>query len=217
MFYTLLTIILVGLALFVAFLSLRYLFKTSWLMGWIKGTIGLTALGLAIVIALVGLDFFSYKQVIAEKSVGTLEFRQLESQKFQARLLTTEGQEMNFDINGDQWQLDAKIIKWPGFLAALGVKPAFKLERISGRYYSWEQEQTEPRSVYPIYESNYTIDVWQWCKRLSLNAIGVDATYGSATYLPMADGALYEVSLSHTGLVARPFNNAAENAINSWN
>jgi hypothetical protein len=44
----------------------------------------------------------------------------------------------------------------------------------------------------------------------------IDAVYGSATYLPMADGALYEVSLSHTGLLARPLNASAEEAINTW-
>ena len=32
----------------------------------------------------------------------------------------------------------------------------------------------------------------------------VDAIYGSATYLPMADGARYEVTLGQSGLIARP-------------
>ena len=37
----------------------------------------------------------------------------------------------------------------------------------------------------------------------------LDALYGSATFLPMADGALYEIKVSQSGLVARPLNQAA--------
>jgi hypothetical protein len=40
--------------------------------------------------------------------------------------------------------------------------------------------------------------------------------YGSATYLPMADGADYEVTVSQSGLVARPLNDAARLAVGAW-
>jgi hypothetical protein len=43
-----------------------------------------------------------------------------------------------------------------------------------------------------------------------------DALYGSATYLPMADGALYDIRVSPTGLVARPLNQAARDAVGTW-
>ena len=36
------------------------------------------------------------------------------------------------------------------------------------------------------------------------------------TYLPMADGALYDIKVSPTGLVARPLNQAARDAVGSW-
>jgi hypothetical protein len=44
----------------------------------------------------------------------------------------------------------------------------------------------------------------------------VDAVYGSATFLPMADKAAYAISASQTGLIARPLNEAARNAISGW-
>jgi hypothetical protein len=40
--------------------------------------------------------------------------------------------------------------------------------------------------------------------------------YGSATYLPMSDGALYEIKVSQSGLVARPMNQAAREAVSGW-
>jgi hypothetical protein len=44
----------------------------------------------------------------------------------------------------------------------------------------------------------------------------VDALFGSATFVPMADGALYAVSVSQSGLIARPANQAARNAVAGW-
>ena len=44
----------------------------------------------------------------------------------------------------------------------------------------------------------------------------VSARYGSAVYLPMADGAIYEVGLGASGLLARPENAAAATAIERW-
>src|SRR5690625_5714508 len=55
---------------------------------------------------------------------------------------SSDGTEQEFDLRGDQWQLDARIIKWQGFVAAMGVKPGYRLDRISGRYYTLEDERS---------------------------------------------------------------------------
>jgi hypothetical protein len=47
-------------------------------------------------------------------------------------------------------------------------------------------------------------------------APGIDAYYGSATYVPMADGARFEVSLSRDALIARPGNDKAVEAVGKW-
>ena len=44
----------------------------------------------------------------------------------------------------------------------------------------------------------------------------IDAVYGNAAFVPMEDGALFEVTLSHTGLLARPLNDPAKEAVNRW-
>jgi len=44
----------------------------------------------------------------------------------------------------------------------------------------------------------------------------VDAFYGSATYMPMVDGASYAVFVSFTGLLARPNNDVALKAVSEW-
>ena len=53
-------------------------------------------------------------------------------------------------------------------------------------------------------------------RRFPILAPGVDAFYGTATYVPMADGARYEVSLSRDALIARPANDRARDAVGGW-
>jgi hypothetical protein len=60
------------------------------------------------------------------------------------------------------------------------------------------------------------MDVWYIARRFPALAPGIDAYYGSATYVPMADGARFEVSLSRNALIARPANAAARTAVGVW-
>jgi len=60
------------------------------------------------------------------------------------------------------------------------------------------------------------IDVWQVARRFPALTPGIDAYYGSATFVPMADGARFEVSLSRDALIARPANAAARSALGNW-
>jgi hypothetical protein len=60
------------------------------------------------------------------------------------------------------------------------------------------------------------VDTWELARNAKEWLPWIDAVYGSATYLPMADGAIYDVRISPTGLLARPVNDAARKAASSW-
>jgi hypothetical protein len=53
------------------------------------------------------------------------------------------------------------------------------------------------------------LDSWYWLNRFGDLLGFVDTRYGSATFLPMADGAVYEIKTTHGGLMARPLNERA--------
>ena len=118
-------------------------------------------------------------------------------------------------IPGDEWQLDARVLKWKGWANLFGLDAQYRLERVSGRYRDITQERTAERTVYPLAE-NPGLDLWQ----ITLDKPGrlpfVDAVYGNAAYMPMSDGARYEISITQTGLIARPVNAAAQQAAGSW-
>ena len=60
------------------------------------------------------------------------------------------------------------------------------------------------------------LDLWNLTTQYSRWLPFVDAVYGSATYQPMAEGARYEVTITQSGLIARPVNAAAETVAKEW-
>ena len=216
MLYTLLSVVILIIGALIAYKAASILLRGSWVMGWLRGMFGLMLLVVAVAIGLIAYDIFRFKQIMQEQVIATISFKKIEKQRFDAILVNSKGDEQIFSLNGDQWQLDARIIKLKGYLATFGLRPAYRLDRIGGRYYDLDEERTAKRTVYPLNQSLYGIDTWSWINQHPDWLPIVDAMYGSATYLPMADGALYEVSLSNTGLLARPLNGPAEDAIGAW-
>jgi hypothetical protein len=201
----------------VALLGLRLLLGRHWLLGWLRGMFGLIFLALAAVLALTAWDLRGYRPMLAEQQLGTLAFNKIEDQHYAVTLVDPAGNEQRFELNGDMWQLDARVLKWTDSLAQLGFKPGYRLDRLSGRYVSLEDEQNRPRSVVALRTDKPILDVWFWLHNVNRYFSLIDATYGSATYLPMSDGALFSVSVGASGLVARPLNDRAKLAVDRWN
>lgn len=213
MIFTLLAFFIALIAIFIVYKAGKMLWQNSWFVGFCRGLFGFFLIGVAAVVAVMAFDLYSYKQVLQEQPVATINFDKIEEQHYFAVLSDKNGREQRVELRGDQWQLDARIVKWKGYLAGFGLKPAYRLERLNGRYYDIEQETTEKRTAHSVHPSLYGVDVWQIINDHPEWLPVVDAVYGSATYLPMKDGALFEISLSNTGLVARPVNQVARDAV----
>lgn len=198
-------------------LALFLLVRRDWIIGWLKGMVGLLALAAAVILALTALNLNGYRLLNQEVVVATISFDQIDRQLYKANVvLQGSGVEMPFEIAGDLWQMDARIIKWRGPFAAVGGTPLYKLDRLQGRYYALEDERSRSRSVYAISNPDVGFDLWNAFHKLSRHFPWFDAEYGSATYLPMADGALFSVRLTFTGMIARPENDRADMAVREW-
>jgi len=213
MVFTFLAVVIGLIALLLAYKSVKLLALKEWFLGFLRGLLGLALLASATAVALVALDIYSYKQVLLEQPIATISFDEFEHQHYDATLVTKQAGAVHFDIRGDQWQLDARIIKWKGYLAGLGLKPAYRLERVSGRYFDITQETTAKRTAHELAQSYLGLDAWQLANSHPDWLPVVDAVYGSATYLPIKDKAIFEISLTQSGLLARPKNDAAKKAL----
>lgn len=205
------------LAVLTLYFGARVLGKFGWFFDWLRGMVGLLLVAVAVVFVLVGLDLLTYKEIFSEKPLLTISIEKKAEQHFLVTLLDiNESAEESYEVFGDQWQVDARIIRWKGLLQTFGAKPGYRLDRLSGRYYSLEDERRKTRSVHSLASSEYGLDMWAWVQEHGRFMPFFDAVYGSAAYLPMEDGAIFQVSLGVTGLVARPMNTVAEQAIKRW-
>jgi len=181
----------------------------------LHGLASVAFLAFAAVAALVGLDLASYARLTQEAPVAEVRFRQQGSQRYAAEVILPDGNRESFALAGDEWQLDARVLKWHGAATVLGLDSGFRLDRIGGRYRDIAAERSAPRTVFELARPR-GVDVWDLARRFHALLPWLDALYGSATYLPMADGAHYAVSISPTGLVARPLNREAREAVAAW-
>ena len=179
---------------------------------------GLSALVLFLIafgIFLVGADLQTYQRLTYEEPAGELQFAKVGAQQYNGVLTYPNGKVAYFPLSGDEWQVDARILKWTPLANLVGFDTAFRLERISGRYSKIDDERTQPHSVYELSPPG-KIDLWDLIHEYHRWLPWFDAMYGSATYLPMADGALYQINVSPSGLVGRPMNQAARDAVANW-
>ena len=164
---------------------------------------------------LLAFSYFGYGRLVDEQPVSQIEFSQTAPGEFVARLMIDGELDRLLPLRGDEWQMDARVINWKPPATLLGLDPIYQLERLSGRYSDIDDEMSEQRTVHSLSEE-LTLDVWRVARRFPMLMPGVDAYYGTATYLPMADGARFEVTLTRTALIARPVNEAAREAIGDW-
>lgn len=183
--------------------------RRDWFIQWLKGTLGFVLLAFIIYAFLALTDLWSYQQFNREESIATISVYELAKQEYDLTLIDTEGKEQRFKILGDQWQLDARMLLWKGPFADAGTMPLYRLDRLSGRYYSLEQERNAERTVYGLTQSRW-FDLWEW---LRSHAFWLDAQVGSAVYMPLTNGAVYNIGLTPKGLIAKPLNDVAEEAL----
>jgi hypothetical protein len=171
------------------------------------------ALGTAAVLLM--MTYVGYQRLIAEQEVAVIEFSRSGNEEYTARLMIDGEADRLFPIRGDEWQLDARVLTWKPPATILGLDPVYQLERLSGRYSSVDRERSEPRTVHALAEER-TLDLWNLARDFPKVTPGVDAYYGTATYLPLADGARFRVTLSRDALIARPVNDLARAAVGEW-
>lgn len=164
---------------------------------------------------LLGVSYHGYQRLTAEQSVARLAFSRLPSGNFRARLMVTGEADRFFVLAGDEWQIDARMVAWQPPATILGLDPLYRLDRLSGRFADLDEERSARRTVYRLSEPP-ALDIWSVAQRVPALAPGVDAYYGTATYVPLVDGAEWQVSISRDALIARPANPAAERALSTW-
>ena len=202
--------------------GLASFFAGRWVTGPLRLVGGAAAAWAAAAAALLGLNAQTYARLTYERPVAEITLKQLRPQYFDATLSKPAADGMAADsrlypVNGDDWRIEARVLKWKPWANVLGLNSQYRLERLAGRYENIEQERNGARSVHDISGDEGPVQlmgqdipwkpsVWATGQRIRPHWDAVDTLYGGATYMPMTDGAKYEVWITQSGLIARPAN-----------
>ncbi|MEO0883446.1 MAG: hypothetical protein AAFY34_12075 [Pseudomonadota bacterium] len=192
----------VGLML--GFAGIGRMFKLQPFSGIFRLAFSAGFLGLGGVIALTGLNLQTYKRLTFERPVATLTFNDTGADsQYRARVLYPGGETAEFDLEGDEWLMRARVIKFKALSNILGFDSAYRLDRLEAGF---EADIGKAERIVHALAENPGLDVAALAKEQQ-GRFGVeDVRYGSATYNPMADGLSYHVCMTQTGLIARPAN-----------
>ncbi|WP_339083064.1 hypothetical protein [Pseudomonas sp. TMP9] len=202
------------LALLVAFIAARILFNRQWFLGWLRGTCGLAFLALAALIGMLANDLRSYAPIGEGAPLATLSFK-ADGPLYRVTLLEGD-RERTVTMEGDLWQLDARFLQWKGLAALIGLQPGYRLETLSGRFLSIEQQSLAQHTRVELARSPYGIDLWRWLRLGHHDLFIFDPQARRVTYLPLADDAVYSINRTPAGLLAEPMNPAAKQALKDW-
>lgn len=213
MSYPMAMMVLFGIGGILILIGLAFFLRPQWLLGWIKGMLVLALVAGGLYGIAVAMELRHYQALSHMDTVGSLRIEAIGDQTWRVRLDQPGRASESWTLKGDEWQLDARILRFGGPLGWIGVKPGYRLERISGRYYSLDQERGDNRTVEAVGSESW-LDLWQLDQAWNLPFM--EGLYGSATYMPLRDDALYEVRLSSSGLVTVPVNDEAKAAVKLW-
>ena len=171
--------------------------------------------GLGTAGAMLAAALHSYARLTQEQEAARAVFRELAPKRYELILVLKAEPARRFEIRGDEWQIDARVLKWKGMATLLGMDTLYRFERVAGRYADTVQEKSAPRSVHAL-STEAGFDLWSVLKEHHRWLPLADALYGSAAYAPMADGAQFAVSVSTSGLLIRPLNESAKKALGGW-
>jgi len=212
--------LIIGFLLFIGLLlvfgGVRRVWRRSPVTGSLQGLTGLLFLAAAALAIAIAMNLYTYQILTQERAVAKVRFEALGPQYFRVYLLPAAGSSQVLELRGDEWQIDARVLKWTGLANLLGMKTAYRLERLSGRYRDIQQERKDVRTVYRLDNDGKGIDLWAVVQKSERKLPWLDAVYGSAAYMPMVDKAQYRVSISNSGLVVRADNAIAQQAIDAW-
>jgi hypothetical protein len=191
---------------------------SRWLAGrrWAAaGNLALAALLIAVAVLLqpVASNLATYQPRRIDRPVAQVFCERTASRTHRITLThLPDGRMQVFEVTGDEWRLDARTLAWRGPAVDLGLKPGFRLDRLSTRFLRTTEPAGSSPSSYALSEETGE-DVWAQARTGTLWARYAVADHAYGPWRPLAQGARYEVGFDAAGLQARPLNDAAATAL----
>jgi hypothetical protein len=173
-------------------------------------------LAIGAVVSLLGLNVQTYNRLSHERPVARVSLAAVEGQARTFTATVTElgedglplGTPQTYTLEGDQWQMDARVITWKPWANVLGLDSQYELQRIWGRNVTQGPTATAEGQAMTVAREGLDFlalmdSLPRW---LSTVAPAQEREFGSAVFMPMANGSEYEVRMTQEGLAVDPGN-----------
>jgi len=158
---------------------------------------------LGLPVALVGWNLHTFHRLTSEAPIAKLHFVQMAPQHFSVELRTGDFcKAHHYQLDGDQWRLDARFLKWKPVANLFGLDAMYRIERLGGRYSNIDEANSRKPVAYDIGEKP-GIDLTDYLDDKWLSWTPVDTLFGSSVYETIDPAYEYVVFRSQSGLLVR--------------
>lgn len=206
---------LIGILLLVG--GIGGLFKLKLISGGFRFLFGGVVLAAAAVVGLIGLNLQTYARLTHEQLAAEVTLVKTGPDSYTAAVAKADakGQLLppkSYPLTGDSFRMEADVITFQPWANIVGVDAMYRFNRIQGRWDSEAQETANPPKPWSMRDAA-GIDIFTLPLGRANPLKHVDAEFVDGFAVPMADGAIYDVSMSQKGLIPRPKNQVAGNAV----
>ncbi|HEY7977428.1 MAG TPA: hypothetical protein VID67_04480 [Rhizomicrobium sp.] len=118
-------------------------------------------------------------------------------------------------LQGDDWEMSARVQKWKPWANMLGLDATYTLDQMSNRYSDAERGNGKMITSCDLKGPPPAVNQWvpkSWVFWIVDHSYAESRHFGSGAYMPLADGAVYKVIMTQSGLNAEPANDVASKA-----
>ncbi len=170
-------------------------------------------------VALVVLNTQSFARLSHENDVADIGVKALDPSKSLYRIMIVRldgpNQTLTCDLQGDEWVMDARVQKWKPWANVLGLDTTYTLDQAANKYFTAERGNGKPITACDLRGPEPAVNRYvpqSWLMWLVGQSYTEQRRFGSAAYMPLADGAKYHVVMTQSGLNAEPSNDIARGA-----
>ncbi|MBV1907865.1 MAG: hypothetical protein KUG78_00995 [Kangiellaceae bacterium] len=166
---------------------------------------------------LIGLMFFSmttgffsliligtqgYQALTHETLAATVTVTPTAEKKFVIRIVYPDSFSETFELSGDEVMFEANIIKWKPWSNIFGLKTAFRLDRVRGRFQKIDDEKSVAPTLFKV-NSVGKGNIAEWRESFQHLSLLLDVEHGSASYVSAKQSKVYELFVTTDGLLFR--------------
>ena len=208
-----------GLGLLVVLRGIGHVFGGEAARGSLRLVIGTPLALVGMAGSLLGLNAQSYSRLTYEAPVADISVRLADaaSSLYDVTVIRLDdGQPAQIcRLQGDEWEIGARTQKWKPWANLLGLDTTYTLDQLTNRYLSAERGNGKAITACDLKGPPPEINQYvpkSWLFWIFEHSFVEDRRFGSAAYMPLADGARYHVVMTQSGLNAEPSNDAAKAA-----